>query len=350
MKDWKKTLVAPTTPLLGTLDVLDKGALKIALVVDDRGRLLGTVTDGDIRRAILRHVSLDTPVAEVMNRKFRAGLAGTDRPALLARMRRDNLSQLPVIDADGIVVGLETVEEILHLRALDNWVVLMAGGEGRRLYPLTKDTPKPLLQVGSKPILETILDSFITSGFRKFFISVNYLAEQVESYFGDGSDRGVEIHYLREDSKLGTAGALRLLPERPAAPIFVMNGDILTNVDFNDLLSFHYDHKVQATMCVREHAVQIPYGVVETEGNLLVGLSEKPVLRHFVNAGIYVLDPAVLDLIPEGRAFDMPDLFGAMLANGQACAPFPIREYWLDMGQMDDFHRANSDFSTVFGS
>ncbi|CAA7613612.1 Nucleoside-diphosphate-sugar pyrophosphorylase [Candidatus Terasakiella magnetica] len=348
MKDWRNTLIGPGDRILQAIEALDKGALRIVLVVDGDGRLLGTVTDGDIRRGILRGLSLDLGVTEVMNRRFHSGLAGTDRHVLLAGMRRDNLQQLPLLDGEGRVVGLETIEDILHLQERDNWVVLMAGGEGRRLYPLTESTPKPLLAVGSKPILETILDRFIEAGFRRFFISVNYLAHRVEAHFGDGSSRGVEIAYLREDSKLGTAGALRLLPSRPDKPVFVMNGDILTNVDFGRLLAFHAEQAARATMCVREHALTIPYGVVELNGSRVASIAEKPEIRNFVNAGIYVLDPAALDFIPPEGSYNMTQLFDSLLAQQQACAAFPIREYWLDIGRHDDFERANVDFDEFF--
>jgi len=349
MKDWRNTLIAPDDPILRAIQTLDKAALQIVLVVDGNRRLLGTITDGDVRRGILRGIDLNSPASSIMNRGFHAGSAATDRSILLATMRRDNLHQLPLIDADGAVVGLETIEEILHIAERENWVVLMAGGEGRRLYPLTKDVPKPLLSVGSKPLLETILDRFIEAGFRRFFVSVNYLAEQVESYFGDGSRHNVEISYLRETRKLGTAGALTLLPERPSRPVMVMNGDILTNVDLKQILDFHNEQGAEATMCVREHAVQIPYGVAQMDGPHLRALEEKPVIRNLVNAGIYVLNPAALDLIPQDDPFNMTDVFEQLLKSNRPCAAYPIREYWLDIGRHDDFDRANSEIGEIFG-
>ena len=348
MTRWEEALVAPDATILDCIRVIDSATTQIVVVVDDQRRLQGTVTDGDIRRGILRGVSLDAPVTEVMNRSPHTARANEDRAVLMAMMRRDRLRAVPLVDAGHRVVGLEMLADLLQIEASENWVVLMAGGEGRRLFPLTRDVPKPLLKVGSKPILETIMDGFIQAGFLRFFLAVNYLADQVEAHFGDGSDRGVRIEYLREDDKLGTAGALRLLPERPRLPFLVMNGDILTNVDFVQVLRFHLDHRAAATMCVREHLIQVPYGVVEMDGYRVGSIIEKPVSRHFVNAGIYVLEPEVLDVIPPGASFDMPQVFEALMGAGRDCAAFPIREYWLDVGQMADFHRANSEFSEVF--
>lgn len=348
MKNWRNALVSPDSRIIDAIQTLDRSALQIVLVVDADLRLLGTVTDGDVRRAILRGASLEEQVSGIMNTHFRSGSKGADRGVLLAAMRRDNLHQMPVLDDDCRVVGLETIEEILHIHNRDNWVVLMAGGEGRRLYPLTKDKPKPLLHVGSKPLLETIVERFINCGFSKFFISVNYLADQVEAHFGDGSEHGVKIQYLREAEKLGTAGALGLLPSVPDLPLIVMNGDILTNIDFRLLLDFHQSEGAAATMCVREHAVQIPYGVAELDGNHLRGLVEKPIISNMVNAGIYVLNPQALGTIPAEGAWNMTDVFDALLATGHRCAGYPIREYWMDIGRHDDFDRANSDYETIF--
>ncbi len=347
---WENALVGPDTPILQTLGIIDKANTQIVMVVDDGRRLQGTVTDGDIRRGILRGVPLDSPVSGVMNRSPHTARASEDRAVLMAMMRRDRLRAIPLVDAEHRVVGLEILADMLLIPAsTDNWVVLMAGGEGRRLLPLTRDVPKPLLRVGSKPILETILDGFVEAGFQRFFLSVNYLADQVEAHFGDGSAKGVGIDYLREDRKLGTAGALRLLPERPSAPFFVMNGDILTNVDFAQVLAFHTEHRAAATMCVREHVVQIPYGVVGVDGWRLDGIVEKPVMRNFVNAGIYVLEPEALDVVgDQDGSVDMPAVFEGLMAAGRPCAVFPISEYWLDVGQHDDFHRANVDFPEVF--
>lgn len=348
-RNWQLALVGPEASILETIRAIDAANTQMAAVVDASRRLLGTATDGDVRRGILRGIPLEAPISQVMNVHPKTAAAGEDRAMLVALMRRNQLRALPLVDTDHRVVGLEVLADLQQIRTNDNWVVLMAGGEGRRLYPLTKDIPKPLLRVGPKPILETILEGFIAAGFQRFFMAVNYLADQVEAHFGDGSTRGVQIDYLREDRKLGTAGALRLLPERPTRPFFVMNGDILTNVDFSTVLDFHRDHGAAATMCVRENVIQVPYGVVDLDDWRLGQVVEKPTIRNFVNAGIYVLEPEAYDEIPEGEGqFDMPQVFTQLRARQRDCAAFPISEYWLDVGQMADFNRANLEFSEVF--
>ncbi|GFO66059.1 nucleotidyltransferase family protein [Geomonas paludis] len=348
MKDWRKTLIGAETTLRETIRVIDSGALRIALVVDADQRLLGTVSDGDIRRGILRGCSLEDSVQQVLNRTPTVAAQNEAKDQILALMRLKQVYQIPVIDGAGRVVGLEIVERILETPQYDNCVVLMAGGLGSRLKPLTDDTPKPLLKVGGKPILETILENFIHYGFTNFRISVNYKGELIEDYFGDGARWGAHIEYLREDKKLGTAGALGLLPERPSLPVLVMNGDVLTKVNFQQLLEFHREHRALATMCVREYDFQVPYGVVTVDNHRILNIEEKPVQRFFVNAGIYVLEPEALDLIPKDTFFDMPTLFEKVVSQQKETAVFPIREYWLDIGRMDDFQRAEGEFGKVF--
>lgn len=348
MKDWRKVLVPPDTTLRETIRVIDQGALKIALVVDDKKHLLGTVTDGDIRRGILRGASLEDRISEVMNDSPTVARQNEGREKMLALMRHKQINQIPVVDGDGIIVGLERFEVILESTRRNNWVVLMAGGMGVRLKPLTDEVPKPLLKIGGKPILETILENFLEYGFNRFYISVNYKRELIEQYFGDGSRWGAEICYLRENEKLGTAGALRLLPEKPVMPVLVMNGDVLSKVNFQQLLDFHLEHKAQATMCVSEYDFQVPYGVVKIDKHRINSIEEKPVQRFFVNAGIYVLEPEALELIPKNTHFDMPTLFEKLVASKWETAVFPIREYWLDIGRMDDFQRAETEFRKVF--
>lgn len=349
MKDWKKVLVSPDTSIREVIRIIDQGALKIALVVNEDNHLLGTVSDGDIRRGILKGCALEERVQEIMTSTPTVVGQNEEREKILSLMRQKQLYQIPVVDASGQLVGLEIIDSLLAPPVRDNWVVLMAGGLGSRLKQLTTDTPKPLLKVGDKPILETILSNFIEYGFRRFYVSVNYKSEMIETHFGDGSRWEVDIVYLREDQKLGTAGALALLPEKPVDPVLVMNGDVLTNVNFQQLLDFHLEHKAAATMCVREYDFQVPYGVVKVDQHRITSIEEKPVQRFFVNAGIYVLQPGVLELIPKGAPIDMPALFDKLLAFGHETAVFPVREYWLDIGRISDYERANGDFDKVFG-
>jgi dTDP-glucose pyrophosphorylase len=348
MKHWKKIILSRDLSIREAIKVIDTGALQIALVVDEQQRLIGTVTDGDVRRGILRDVSLDDPTDLVMNTHPTVVRAGDSREDILTLMRQKSLHQVPVVDQQGCLVGLEILEDLLRPRRRDNWVVLMAGGMGTRLQPLTENCPKPMLQVGGRPILETILQNFIDLGFYRFFLAVNYLADQIEEYFKDGSRWGVEISYLHEKQRLGTAGALSLLPEVPEQPILVMNGDLLTKVDFGQILQFHQEHQAAATMCVREYDYQVPYGVVKADRHRFTGIDEKPIQCFFVNAGVYALSPTTLQLIEPNTPLDMPVLFDRLVANGQETVVFPIREYWLDVGRMNDFERANGEFQEIF--
>lgn len=340
-------VIAPDATLRDAIAIIDRGARQIALVVDEAGVLIATVTDGDVRRGLLRGLGLDAPVSEVMNRSPLTVRAKDGHEAAHRVMRARSLHHIPIVDDHGRFVDLAWIDEVSGLVRRETQVVLMAGGLGRRLRPLTETVPKPMLPIGGRPILEHILRSFVDQGFYRFLLSVNYKAAMLYEHFGDGSRFGVSIEYLHEKERLGTAGALSLLRERPTQPLIVMNGDLLTSVNFRQLLEFHNEHGGHATMCVREYSVQVPYGVVETDHHRLSGLTEKPIHHFFVNAGIYVIQPEALDLIPTDRMFDMPDLFEALLAKEQPACVFPIREYWLDIGRFDDLERAQMEYGEV---
>lgn len=350
--DWRKVSVNLKTTIRETIDIIDKTAMQIVLVIDENDHLLGTITDGDVRRGLLQGVDLSDSVKRIYYVSPLTGSIHDDHETLHQLMMRKFIKHLPVLDDDGKVIRLEILKDILKKSRHSNPVILMAGGLGKRLRPLTDNCPKPLVKVGGKPVLETILENFINDGFANFYISVNYKAEMIEDYFGDGSKWGVEIKYLREKKQLGTAGSLHLLPEKPSIPFIVMNGDLLTKMNFQPLLDFHISNhelkKTVATMCVREYNLQIPYGVVKKKGNLLLGLDEKPVQRFFVNAGIYVLEPEVLKFIPHDTKFDMPDLFEKILTQGQESVIFQIREYWMDIGHLNDFEEADGDYNNIF--
>lgn len=253
------------------------------------------------------------------------------------------------MDSDNKVVGLREIDELLKPEVKPNKVVLMVGGLGTRLHPLTKDTPKPMLKVGDKPILHTIVERFASYGFVNIAMCVNYKAKTIQDYFGNGEKFGVQIEYVLEQERMGTAGALSLLTTRPGEAFFVMNGDLLTNVNFESLLDYHQTHQAAATMCVREYDFQVPYGVVNIDGNKVTSIVEKPVHKFFVSAGIYMLSPQVLDLIPNGEYYDMPTLFEKLIAQNQNTVSFPIHEYWLDIGRMNEYEQANREYNEVFG-
>jgi dTDP-glucose pyrophosphorylase len=330
--------------LSDAIKVIDVGYAQIAFVVDENKRLIGTITDGDIRRALLRGESLDTPVEKIMFRNFRALPSGATEQEALALMRRETLHQIPALDEQGRVVRLFLLEELIKPKKRSNPVVIMAGGEGKRLRPLTEDCPKPMLRVGGKPLLEIILEQCIDAGFQHFYLSVNYLKEQIQDHFGDGARWHVRIDYLEETQPLGTGGALSLLPQKPTEPFLVLNGDVLTRVDYGRLLRFHDEHQAAATLCVREHTTQIPYGVVRMDDLHVLTLEEKPVLSHYVNAGIYLLDPALLDLVPQDCFFDMPTLLEKAMKHQHRVSAFPIHEYWLDVGHPETLERAHGEW------
>ena len=347
MKQWQKIIVQKNYTLLETMQIIDASSLQFAIVVDDEQHLLGTVTDGDIRRGILRGEGLDVAIEEVMNATPITALAGQKSYKYKQLMQKKKLKQLPIVDSKHKLIDVLFLDKWQSVSENNNSVVLMLGGLGTRLRPLTNDVPKPMLKVGNKPIVETIVDSFKQHGYTKFIFSVNYKKEMIQDYFQGGNDFGITIDYVEEQKRMGTAGALSLLKERPTAPFFVMNGDLLTQINFDQLMQFHEEHKAIATMCVREYEFQIPYGVIETDGASLINIKEKPVHRSFINAGIYVLSPEALDFIPQDEFYDMPTLFEQLMAAGKRTAAFPIHEYWLDIGQMDDFYRANEEFGRL---
>ena len=344
MKNWRDIVIAPDTPLREAIARIDNAGTQLALVVDGQHRLEGVLSDGDVRRAVLRGLDLSVATSAVMNRNPTTAAVSSTQTELLALMRRKVLRHVPLLDGEQRVAGLAMLETLMGCGERPNWVVLMVGGLGSRLMPLTERCPKPMLPVGGKPILENILEQFFEQGFRKFYLSVNYLAQAFKDHFGDGSRWGIEIAYLHEDKRLGTAGALSLLPEAPQDPLIVMNGDLLTRVRFDNLLDFHAEHRALATMAVREYDFQVPYGVVRLDGDSIQAIEEKPVQRFFVNAGIYALSPEVLPWIPRDTFFDMPTLFEHLLQQGRATSAYPLREYWLDIGRMEEFERAQREW------
>lgn len=345
MKHWQSCIIDVTETCRKAIEVVDATAARIALIVEEE-RLVGVVTDFDIRKALLCGVHLDHPVIQMMNRHPSTMPTESPESDILQVMKRENRKQIPLVDAKGRVKGLRLFHDMLAGGAgqFSLPILLMAGGLGMRLRPLTENCPKPLLKVGEKPILEIILENFIEAGAREFYISVNYKAEMIQDYFGDGKNYGVSITYIEETTRLGTAGAIGLLPKTMDGPLLVMNGDLLTKVDFHQLAAFHRIQKADATMCVRESCYQIPYGVVKSKDFIMEDIEEKPMRADFVNAGIYVLSPAVIKRVKANEYLDMTDLFLHLLEEKKRALVFPIREYWLDVGRMEDFNRAKEEF------
>ncbi|WP_428623814.1 nucleotidyltransferase family protein [Sedimenticola sp.] len=348
MHDWKKSLVGADASLRNAIQAINDAATQIALIVDDQMRLLGTLSDGDVRRALLGGATLETPVNTIMHKNPTVARISDDRAARLEIMHRKVIHQLPIVDTDGIIIGLEVIDEFLGKPDRTEWVVIMAGGPGSRLKELTRDKPKPMLDVGPRPLLESIVGAFSSQGFRNIYLAVNYKAEQIEEHFGDGKNFGVDIQYLREQDRLGTAGPLSLLPSTPTEPIIVTNADLLTREDFGFMLDRHTQCQAQATMAVREYEIQVPFGVVCIDDEKISGIEEKPIQRFLVSAGMYVLAPEVVELVPKNTYFDMPALFEEVIRRGYHTRYHLVDGYWLDIGRPDDYHRANDEYHKVF--
>jgi len=341
---WRKALLPSTATIQQAIVNLDESGLQIVLVVSAEGMLQGSVTDGDVRRGLLRGLGLDSPVDQIMSVNPLVVPPEMGREMVLHLMHANKIHQIPVVDANRRVSGLHLWDEVLDTRERTNTMVIMAGGLGKRLLPLTEDCPKPMLSVGGKPILELIIERAKADGFVNFVLSVHYLAHVIEEYFGDGQKWGVNISYLHEDSPLGTAGAISLLSPRPNLPFLVTNGDVLSDIRYGEMLDFHLQHGALATMAVRLHEWQNPFGVIRTDGIRITGFDEKPVYRTHVNAGIYVLDPIVLDELVVGAQCDMPTLFERVQLKGEGTIAYPMHEPWLDVGRPDDLQLARNKY------
>jgi len=345
--NWQKVVIEPSLSIKEALKIIDRETLRVALVVKNNS-LVGMITDGDVRRGILAGIELTSPVSAIMNKAPIKASCFLSSDELKMLMQSHKILSLPLVDGDNQLVGLKTLHETLTVEKRENPVFIMAGGFGTRLRPLTDSCPKPMLKVGNKPMLETLLNSFKSYGFYKFYISTHYLPEVIVDYFGDGSHFGVEITYVHEETPLGTGGALSLLPDTlPKEPLIMINGDILTNVNYLKVLDFHDKQNSDATMCVRDYEVKIPFGVIEGEGNEISAIVEKPTYRYFVNAGIYVVSNNIISSLPKNERLDMPSLFKKKQLEGLKTLKFPIHEYWLDVGRHDDFKKAQSDIQML---
>ena len=339
--------ISSKATIFEALKVIDSSSLQIAFVIE-KEKLKGVVTDGDIRRGLLKGMSVDDSIREIYNAKPISCHESTSENELKYLAIKHDIKQLPLVDDDGKLVGITLISELLSSQVCENVVILMAGGLGTRLGELTKNTPKPLLKVAKKPILYTIIENFVKYGFNNFIISVNYKSDQIKSYFKDGKDIGINIQYLDEDKRMGTAGSLSLLSKIPQKPFFVMNADILTSIDFKNMLSFHNRHNSMATMGIREYENQIPFGVVNTDGNTITSIVEKPIQQVAVSAGVYILDPKSLSVIPKNKFFDMPTLFDALIQSQKKVVAYAITDYWIDIGHINEYEKANKEYSRVF--
>lgn len=350
--DLSNLCITPDDSIRHAIACIDRNEKGIVLVTDEGGRLIGTVSDGDIRRALLSKQNLEGPVRELLARKANSpypqpvtALQGTPSAVLLQQMQEREIHQIPLLDEEERVVGLVTLDELLPNQVLPLQAVIMAGGYGTRLRPLTEEMPKPMLPVGDRPLMELIVGQLRQIGIRRVNVATHYLSGKIKEHFGDGHDFGIELSYVTEDRPLGTAGALGLM-DAPENPLLIINGDILTRVNFKSMLAFHKEHKAALTVAVRKYDVNVPYGVIESEDGYVRGLVEKPLLNFLVNAGIYLLEPWAHRYIPNGEHSNMTDLIERLLAEGHTVASYPIMEYWLDIGTNVDYEQAQEDFKS----
>lgn len=339
----EKIVVSESASLRIAMEALDRGAVEIALVVGPGGKLLGTLTDGDIRRAILAGASLQDTASKFMSRCFTAVSPSTSRAEVLDLMRARFLGQIPIVEESGRLVGLHLLREILGAVSRPNWAVVMAGGRGERLRPITDLLPKPMIKVAGRPILERIVLHLVGFGIRRIFLSVNYMGDTIEEHFKDGAPLGCKIEYLKEDQPLGTGGALSLLPETPDHPILMLNGDLLTQFNVGNILAFHVGGGFKATVGVHEYVHTVPYGVVEQEGDRITGIREKPTQTWLANAGIYVFEPGLVERVPKDTYFPLPVLVEECLDRGEAVGAFPVKEDWIDVGHPKELRRARGE-------
>lgn len=348
MKNLQPFILRDTSNIREAMQKIDLNAKKFIAIINEHQQLVGTVTDGDIRRGILKDIPLSEIVSKIMNKKPTFSYSDSDENYKLL-LEKKSLNELPILNNKKEIINIIFKEDFsdLVVSTNKNKVVLMVGGLGSRLRPLTNHFPKPMLKVGDKPILQIIIEGFKNNGFINFVLCVNYKKEIIQSYFQDGKAFGVHIEYIEENKRLGTAGALSLMKEKLDEPFFVMNGDLLTQVDFSKLLEFHSETNSIGTMCVREYEYQIPFGVIDTSEHKLISIHEKPVKKEYVNAGIYMLDPQALMHIPYDTFYDMPELFNQLIQQNLNTSVFPIHEYWMDIGQLADYEQANKDYERV---
>lgn len=345
--DQKKPFISPKTTIIDTLKVIDDTAMEIALVVNENTTLLGTVTDGDIRRGIIKGADLQSPIENLMNRNPVVAGHNTPDDELLFIMTNRSIKHLPILDSQKHVIRLVQLKDLIARKPRSNAAVIMAGGLGSRLGELTRQTPKPLLPIGGRPVLALIIEQLRRHGIENIFVSINYKSEMIKNYFSENPVAGVSLGFLEETEFLGTAGSLSLLEDSFQAPLIVMNGDILSPVNFGNLLQMHITAAKPMTVCTRQFSFQIPYGVLQMRGDELVDIEEKPSHSIFINAGIYVIDPSVLSLVEKGKCLDMPDLIKLVKHSMGGVGCYPVSEFWLDIGTPSDYSKARSSFSDM---
>ena len=341
MQNLKDITLKESSSIKDALKVIGHNNLRIALVLGKNKTLKGIVTDADIRHGLLSNLTIDDNVKFIMKQDPITANEDTPLEQIITLASRHNIYEIPILNKKNQVIRVESVAKIIISKTNLNEVVIMAGGLGSRLAPLTNETPKPMLKVGTKPILQTIIERLIKQNFCNFTICINYKGEVIRNYFGDGKKFGANIKYIQEHTRLGTAGALSLIKQKQELP---MNADIITDLDFKAMLEFHTQNKSIATMGVREFEQTIPYGVIESKESKITKISEKPTNKFFINAGIYILDPSCINFVPNDEFFDMPTLFTTLIKKRKKVMQFEIEEYWIDIGRRNEYERANLEF------
>ena len=314
-------------------------------ILDPQEKVVGTITDGDIRRGLINGKTINDSIREVMHADFRHIKLENYSIYTIDKIKEQLIGMLPVIDNEGKLVKLLDLKILRTVLPVE--VLLMAGGRGERLKPLTDDIPKPMLRVGSKPIIEHNIDRLALYGVEKLHVSVKYKAEQIMDYFKDGSEKGLNISYIQEEEPLGTLGAIRLIETIETPAILVMNSDLLTNIDFEDFYRLFEESDADMIVASTPYRVDVPYGVLETNGNQITSLKEKPSYVYFSNAGIYLIKTPVLDRIPKGKFYNATDLMDELIREGKKVVNYPIVHYWLDIGKPEDFKKAQEDIKHI---
>ena len=338
--DWRNAVVDDGYSIRELIENLTNSSLQISLILDEDDHLIGTVSDGDIRRGILAGLDLDSPISKIIQRKPLVVSEGTHISIIKELMLANNINHMPIVNTKGQIKDLYTWNDIESLDDINIQMVIMAGGKGKRLMPYTKDCPKPMLKINNKPMLEIIIDRARAEGIKKFILCVNYLSQVIVEYFGNGQKFGVQIEYLYEEQELGTAGALYFLKDKIKSPFLVTNGDVITEISYLNLFNFHSTNDSLATMAITTHEIHNPFGVVKLNGNNITGFEEKPIVSNFINCGIYVLDPLVISYLVENKYCDMPNLFMKIKDKNRLHA-YPIHEKWIDVGRENDLISAN---------
>lgn len=347
----KQLTVAQNETVREAIRVIELARKTIAVVVSESGQLLGTVSDGDIRRAIMAGHGLDDSIVEVMNRNPTTALEGSSEEQLARILSDRGLEALPLVDRNNRFIRVVHAQDLGHhdhatSRTFER-AVIMAGGLGKRLGRLTRNTPKPMLPVGGMPLIERSIKGMAGAGVKSVYIAVNYLHDRIEDYFGDGTDLGIRIRYLKEEQRLGTAGALSLIDEDLTEPLLVVNGDVLTKCDYGRLYEYHVEGGACMTIGLIQHRIEIPYGVVDMAEDRVIGMREKPAQSFFCNAGIYALSADVLNHLPRNEPIDMTDIIQSLIDRGESVKAFPIHEYWTDIGLPADLERARKDVAEM---